>query len=93
MRRAIIRSDDGLLERDQRKRAGLREAIRAALVGRGVAEGEAVLFAEVTVTVLNVALEEWLDQEGDRPLFGIVLDSFGSLKSVVSTFPAAGVEN
>lgn len=87
VRRAIIRSDDSLLERDQRKRAGLREAVRAALVDRDVEATAAVLFAEVTVSVLQVALDEWLDQDGDRPLFEIVLDSVGSLKAVLSTFP------
>src|ERR1700761_1625975 len=46
VRRDIIRSDEGLQERNLRKRARLSEAIRAGLVGRGVDPVAAALLAE-----------------------------------------------
>src|SRR5579859_4180899 len=65
-RRAIIGSDEGLRERDLHKRAAVRDAIRDGLVRRGTAAVTATLLAEIAVTVLYVALDEWLDQDGDR---------------------------
>ena len=87
-RRDIIRSDEGLRERDLRKRAALCEAIREGFIGRGVRTAAAALVAEITVTVLNVALDEWLDQDGDRPLFEIILDTFESLQAALAFLPA-----
>jgi AcrR family transcriptional regulator len=87
-RRAIIRSDHGLGERDLRKRAALSEAIRAGFIDRGVGTATAALVAELTVTVLYVALDEWLDQEGDRTLFEIITETFGSLRAALAFLPA-----
>jgi AcrR family transcriptional regulator len=86
LRRAIIRSDEGLRERDLRKRADLGEAIRAGFTGRGVDATTAVLLAETAVTVIQVALEEWLDS-GDRTLFEVMQDAIGSLQATLATFP------
>jgi AcrR family transcriptional regulator len=88
-RRAIIRSDPGLGERDLRKRAALAEAIRAGFVDRGVGTATAALVAELTVTVLYVALDEWLDSGGDRTLFEIITETFGSLQGALAFLPAA----
>jgi hypothetical protein len=83
-RRAIIRSDDGLRERDLRKRAALRDAIRAGLVARGTGAVTATLLAEVSVTVLFVALDEWLDQDGDRKLAEIILGTLADLQAALT---------
>src|SRR3984957_19757860 len=53
-RRAIIRSDEGLRERELSKSAGLAEVIRNGLAGRGVDARTAALLADSTVTVLKV---------------------------------------
>jgi AcrR family transcriptional regulator len=83
-RRAIIRSDEGLRERELRKRAALAEVITAGLAGRGVDARTAVLLAETCVTVLNVALDEWLDSaDDDRTLFEIMLDELASLRTAL----------
>jgi hypothetical protein len=87
VRRAIIRSDEGLRERDLRKRADLGGAIRAGFTGRGVDATTAVLLAETAVTVVQVALEEWLDRDDDRTLFEIMLETIGSLRATLATFP------
>jgi AcrR family transcriptional regulator len=87
-RRAIIRSDQGLRERDLHKRAALSEAIRAGFIDRGVGAATATLVAELTVTVLYVALDEWLDSGGDRTLFEIITETFGSLQAALASWPA-----
>jgi AcrR family transcriptional regulator len=83
-RRAIIRLDDGLRERDLRKRAALRDAIRTGLVARGTGAVTATLLAEVSVTVLFVALDEWLDQDDDRKLADIILDTLAELQAALT---------
>ena len=88
-RRDIIRSDEGLRERDLRKRAALGEAIKDGFVARGVGTATAALLAESTVTVLYVALDQWLDSSGDRTLFEIIGETFGSLQAVLALGPAA----
>lgn len=87
-RRGIIRSDESLQERDLHKRAALRGAIQKGFTGRGVAPVAAALFAETGVTLLSVSLDAWLDEEDDRPLFDVVLDTLESLRATTSSFPA-----
>jgi AcrR family transcriptional regulator len=89
LNRKIIRSDPGLGERDLRKRADLATAMRAGFVSRGVAPSTAALLAESTVTVMFVALDEWLDQDGDRPLFEIMMSTFEELQGALGSFSLA----
>lgn len=86
-RRVIVRSDDGLRERDLRKRAALSDAIREGFIDRGVGTTTAALLAETSVTLLHVSLDEWLDQDGDQPLFDMVLDTLRSLRAALAFFP------
>jgi AcrR family transcriptional regulator len=83
LNRELIRSDPGLGERDLRKRADLAAAIRAGFIDRGVAAATAALLAETTVTVLYVALDEWLDGGDERTLFEIMLGTFESLQGAL----------
>ena len=83
-RRDIVRTDDSLRERDLRKRAGLSEAVREGFVLRGVAPTTAALLADTCVTLLYVSLEEWLDQEGDRPLFEIITATLAALRATLT---------
>jgi AcrR family transcriptional regulator len=87
--RAIIASDDGLRERDLRKRADLGEAIRAGFVSRGVPAVTAALLGQVTVTLLYVAVDEWLDADDDRTLVAVISGALGSLQATLAAFPAA----
>jgi len=86
-RRAIIRSDDSLRERDRRKRGDLSEAIRAGFAGRGVPATTAALLGEITVTLLYVALDEWLDTDDDRTLFEVIFETLGTLQTTMAAFP------
>jgi AcrR family transcriptional regulator len=85
VRRDIIRSDDGLQERDLRKRAGLREAIGSGLAARGVAPVTAALLAETCVTLLYVSLEEWLDRDDDVPLYDLIRDNLAALQTAITS--------
>jgi AcrR family transcriptional regulator len=87
VRRDIIRSDDGLQERDLRKKAALSEAIRAGFVGRGVDPVTAALVAETCVTLLYVSLDEWLDRDDAVGLFSIILTNLDALQGAIA-FPA-----
>jgi AcrR family transcriptional regulator len=91
-RRAIIASDEGLRERDLRKRAALAEVIREGFVGRGIDARTATLLAESSVTVLHVALNEWLDSADDgETLFEFILDALASLRAALAlSGPGAG---
>ncbi|HEX3749623.1 MAG TPA: helix-turn-helix domain-containing protein [Streptosporangiaceae bacterium] len=88
-RRAIIRSDDGLRERDRRKRGELSEAIRGGFAGRGVPATTAALLGEITVTLLYVALDQWLDTDDDRTLFEVIFETLGVLQATMAAFPMA----
>jgi AcrR family transcriptional regulator len=88
-RRAIIQSDRGLRERDARKRADLSEAIRTGFAGRGVPATTAALLGDITVTLLYVALDEWLDTDDDRTLFEVIFEMLGVLQATMAAFPMA----
>jgi AcrR family transcriptional regulator len=85
--RDIIRSDEGLRERDLRKRAALSAVIRDSFIGRGVDPRTAALLAETSVTLLHVALDEWLDAADDRTLFEIISAGLQSLQTALAAPP------
>ncbi|MFJ4633451.1 TetR/AcrR family transcriptional regulator [Streptomyces sp. NPDC088847] len=82
--RRIIRSDEGLRERELRKRAALCEAIRDGFIDRGVAPSLAALVAETGVSLLHVSIETWLEEDDGRTLYAVVLDTLGSLRTVLA---------
>lgn len=85
-KRDIIRSDPSLRERDLHKRAALSEAIREGFLQRGVPPTRAALLAEISVTLLYVALDQWLDQDDDRPLSDVIVTTLAALKATLATF-------
>jgi len=82
--RAIIRSDEGLRERELHKRAVISDAIRTGFVRRGLPRAQAALLAELGTALLSVALDEWLDQEGDRRLSEIIPDTLTTLRATLA---------
>jgi AcrR family transcriptional regulator len=84
VRREIIRSDASLQERDLRKRAALREAVRLGFIARGVDPVTAALLGETGVTLLYVSIEEWLDRDDDRGLFPIILSTLETLQTTIA---------
>ena len=87
-RRAVILAEPALRERDAQKRDDLVRIIRPALVGRGVDPVGAALLAELTVVVLHVALDTWLDASADQPMADVVTACFTRLRKVLSLSPA-----
>ena len=87
-RRAVILAEPALRERDAQKRDDLVRIIRPALVARGVDPVGAALLAELTVVVLHVALDTWLDASVDQPMADVVTACFTRLEKVLSLNPA-----
>jgi AcrR family transcriptional regulator len=85
IRRAVVRSDDGLRERELRKLATLSEAITLGFRNRGVDELTATLTAQLAVTAFGVALARWLDQDDERPLTDVVLDTLEAIRSIAGS--------
>ncbi len=83
-RRAIVRADEGLRERELRKLATLSEAIGQAFRERGLDELTAILAARLAVTVFNVTIDRWLDQAEERPLSELARDTLRALRAVAA---------
>ncbi|MCT2582920.1 TetR/AcrR family transcriptional regulator [Actinophytocola gossypii] len=77
--RELVRSDDGLRERDLRKRAAMADAVRQGFLTRGLDGTRAALLAETCVTLVYVAMTEWLDS--DRALYDIIRDTAETLRA------------
>src|SRR4051794_13579623 len=67
-RQAVIAANAELRERELTKMATLADALSAALVGRGVPDGEARLAAETGATVFRVGFERWVAGPDDGEL-------------------------
>ena len=81
--RTIIRTDDGLYERDLHKRARICTVIREGFLDRGLDATSAALIAETATTVLFVALERWLELDDEQTLFELMMETLRSLQSSV----------
>lgn len=96
-RRAIIRSDESLRERELAKLAALGAAIVSVLEERGLTSDEARLAAGAAVTVFDVALDRWLDQDGPEPPLSESLretvESYRAVTGVVVPLPAPAQAN
>lgn len=86
VRRAIVRSDPGLGERNLRKWADLEAAGTAGFVARGEPPMRAALLAQTAVTLLRVAVDEWLDQDGERSLGDILTGAFATLRDTTAAY-------
>ncbi|MGI3783809.1 MAG: TetR family transcriptional regulator [Janthinobacterium lividum] len=91
LRRDLVAGEPALRERDAQKRADLVSVIRPGLVDRGVDPLEAALLAELTVTVLHVALETWLDGAQGEAMSDVVSACFDRLRGVLSPRPTRTV--
>ena len=82
-RRAVVRSDDGLQERELHKLSVLTGAVEAGFRERGLDEVSAAVAARVATSVLDVSLDRWLDGDGEQPLVDLVRESTGALVALV----------
>ncbi len=88
VRRGVVLSDEGLRERDLRKRALTAEAAISGFRDRGLTVLEATLAAQLAATIIDTAISRWLDDETDRPLAAIMVETAAALKDVVTAEPA-----
>lgn len=65
LRRGLVASDEGLVERELRKRAALTTTMQRGLVDRGIARDEAALTAGIAATLMHTAIQTWLDGTDD----------------------------
>lgn len=83
-RHAVVAEDDGLRERDLRKRAALSDQLRTGFEARGVDELSATLAAELAVTVMHTSLARWLARDDDRALAAIVTETLTALRTLAA---------
>ncbi|HJP74339.1 MAG TPA: TetR family transcriptional regulator [Pseudonocardiaceae bacterium] len=79
-RRAVIEASAELQERERTKAAAVTDAIRAALVDRGVAGDEAKLLAEVASVAFQNAFARWVAGGGVEAFEGCLDQVAGSLR-------------
>jgi hypothetical protein len=82
IRAAIIASNPELKERELIKLQNLADAIKAALVERGVAASAATLAAQAGVTVFHVAFASWVQQDDPAAFRRLMDESLNELRSV-----------
>ncbi|MET0989450.1 MAG: helix-turn-helix domain-containing protein [Glaciihabitans sp.] len=82
-RRAIIRSDEGLRERELLKSSMLSDAIGQSLTDAGIDAEAAALVASFGVLIFDVALRDWLDGPADRPLVDVLRATLSRMQRVV----------
>ena len=83
-RRAVVRSEPQLRERERLKSAVLADAIASALEGEGVASRDAELVALVASALFDAALERWLSGPADVALVDVVRDSRRRLGELIA---------
>jgi len=84
VRRQIVRSDDGLRERELRKLAILHEAATEALTRRGLTALESEIAGRLAVAIYDTTLEIWLTGEGHEPLEDILTDVHHTMGRMVA---------
>jgi AcrR family transcriptional regulator len=84
-RRAVVRSDDGLRERELRKQSVIAEVAAEGFRDRGLDDPTAVLAARIAVTAFSVAVDRWLSTDDDRALVSFVDETLGTLQSITAT--------
>jgi len=81
--RAVVAADASLRERALQKQAVLSAAVSQGFQERGLDELTSTLAAHVAVTVLDVAVDRWLDGHGEAPLTELVRDTLHALRGLL----------
>jgi AcrR family transcriptional regulator len=83
-RHQIVRTDQGLRERELQKMATLRVAIVEGFVQRGTNELTATLAADLAMMVLGTALAQWLHADESTPLSTVVAEVLATFRTLAS---------
>ena len=84
MRSGIIASHPELQERELIKLQVLADAIKSALVDRGVPVNAAILAAQTGVTVFHVAFARWVEQDDPAAFRHLMDESITELRTVIA---------
>jgi AcrR family transcriptional regulator len=84
LRDAIVSAHAELRERELIKLAALASAVAGALRDRGIAEPTASLAAETGVAVFKIAFARWISEPGQPDLPGIIRESMGELRGMLT---------
>jgi AcrR family transcriptional regulator len=84
LRRAVIRSDEQLRERELLKSSRLADAIEWAIVDDGVEPSVAALVAPFGVMLFDAALAEWLDASDGRRLPDVLRATRSRLQTLIA---------
>ena len=79
---AVIAMHPQFPERELIKQASMSAALADTLRTRGLAEPRAKLVAEVSIVVLRVAFERWINQANDRQLEQLVGESLDQIETL-----------
>lgn len=82
-RRGVIETDDGLRERELRKRAVLADAIEGGLLARGFDGLVASLGAQFASSIFSTAIDRWLDDLAGPPLADVVRHSLAAARRML----------
>jgi AcrR family transcriptional regulator len=87
LRSTIIAENPELQERELIKLQRLAEAVKAALVTRGVSAHAAILAAQMGVTVFHVAFADWVAQDDPSTFRRLMDESLEELRAVTAGGP------
>ncbi len=82
-RREIVEANPELQERELSKRAGLTDAVAAALHARGLDPDTALVTASAALLVQQTAVYRWSRPDESRPLRELLRDALRSLRTTV----------
>jgi AcrR family transcriptional regulator len=86
IRAQIIEANPELQERELIKLQSLAEAIKNALVERGISVNSAILAAQAGVTVFHVAFARWVAQNDPTAFRRLMDESLEELRSVTAAY-------
>ena len=84
MRARIITANPELQERELIKLQSLADAIKTALVDRGVPLNDAILASQTGVTIFHVAFARWVAQDDPNTFKRLMDESLEELRSVIA---------
>lgn len=85
MRARIVAAHSDLRERELIKLQTLADAIKAALIDRGLPVNSAILASQAGVTVFQVAFAHWVEQDDPAAFRRLMQESLQELRSVTAT--------
>ncbi len=81
-RQRVIESDEGLRERELRKRDDLTMAIIADFKQQGINDLKATLAAKIAVSIFSTAMTSWINQKSNKKLSEFVQESIDSFHAI-----------